>query len=74
MFIDSKSNHPLVEVKARNRLYIVLKISKETDGKYFKIVTNRPNWPTKSALKIELFSHVILIYMGSHGDKKSDIT
>ena len=43
MFIDSKSNHPLIEAEARNRLYIVLKISKEADGKYFKIVTNRPN-------------------------------
>jgi hypothetical protein len=43
VFVDSKSNRPLVEVEARNRLYIVLKISKEADGKYFKIVTNRPN-------------------------------
>ena len=43
MFVDSKSNRPLVEVEARNGLYIVLKISKEADGKYFKIVTNRPN-------------------------------
>ena len=43
MFVDSKSNRPLVEVEARNTLYIVLKISKEADGKYFKTVTNRPN-------------------------------
>ena len=43
MFIDSKSKRPLIEVEARNRLYIVLKISKEADGKCFKTVTNRPN-------------------------------
>ena len=43
MFVDSKSNRPLVEAKAKNRLYIVLKTSKEADGKCFKTVTNRPN-------------------------------
>ena len=43
MFIDSKSKRPLIEVEARNRLYIVLKISKEADSRCFKIVTNRPN-------------------------------
>ena len=32
VFIDSKSKRPLVEVEARNRLYIVLKISKEADS------------------------------------------
>ena len=43
VFIDSKSKRPLVKAKARNRLYIVLKISKEVDSRCFKTVTNRPN-------------------------------
>ena len=43
VFIDSKSKRPLVKAEARNRLYIVLKISKEVDSRCFKIVTNRPN-------------------------------
>ena len=43
MFVNSKSNRPLVKAEARNRLYIVLKSSKKADGKYFKTVTNRSN-------------------------------
>ena len=43
VFVDSKSKRPLVEVEARNRLYIILKISKEADSRCFKTVTNRPN-------------------------------
>ena len=43
VFIDSKSKRPLVKVEARNRLYIVLKISKEVDSRCFEIVTNYPN-------------------------------
>ena len=43
MFIDSKSKRFLVKVKARNRLYIILKILKKADSRCFKTVTNRPN-------------------------------
>ena len=43
VFVDSESKRPLVEAEARNRLYIVSKISKEVDSRCFKTVTNRPN-------------------------------